>query len=258
MRQGMSWKPIVVSLLVLFLIWAVAALVVNLPILPTPWVVVSTFVLDLPHGLGWHILMSGWRIVVSLLIATAVGLPLGLVLGQSKRLSRLFRPFIYTTYPIPKITLLPIIILFLGIGEVGKIFLLSLILFYQVLIIVRDASAGVQPELIHSVRSLGANRIQLLRYVYFPACLPAILTSLRISTGIVIAVLYVAESFATKSGLGYLIMDAWQALAYPQMYSAILALCLLGLVLYFSFDLIEKRFCRWVAIGEHYKDAVYV
>jgi len=253
-----SRKPIAVSLFVLFLVWAIVALAVNLPILPTPWAVIYTFVLDLPHGFGWHILMSGWRIVVSLLIATAIGLPLGLVLGQSKRLSRLFRPFIYITYPIPKIALLPILILFLGIGEASKIFLLSLILLYQVLIIVRDASAGVQPELIHSVRSLGANKIQLLRYVYFPACLPAILTSLRISTGIVIAVLYVAESFATKSGLGYLIMDAWQALAYPQMYSAILALCLLGLVLYFSFDLIEKRFCRWVAIGEHYKDAVYV
>lgn len=254
----MSRKPIAVSLFVLFLLWAIVALVVNLPILPTPWAVIYTFVLDLSHGLGWHILMSGWRIVVSLLIATAIGLPLGLVLGQSKRLNRLFRPFVYITYPIPKIALLPILILFLGIGEASKIFLLSLILLYQVLIIVRDASAGVQPELIHSVRSLGANKIQLLRYVYFPACLPAILTSLRISTGIVIAVLYVAESFATKSGLGYYIMDAWQALAYPQMYSAILALCLLGLILYFGFDSTEKRFCRWVAIGEQYKEAGYV
>ena len=254
----MSGKLIALNLFVLLLVWAVVALVVNLPMLPTPWAVIYTFALDLPHGLGWHILMSGWRIVISLLIAITIGLPLGLVLGQSKRLNRFFQPFIYITYPIPKIALLPIIILFLGIGEVSKIFLLSLILVYQVLIIVRDASAGVQPELIHSVRSLGANKIQLLRYVYFPACLPAILTSLRISTGIVIAVLYVVESFATQSGLGYHIMDSWQALAYPQMYSAILALCLLGLILYFSCDLMEKRFCRWITVGEQYKELGYV
>ena len=159
-------KPIAVSLIVLFVAWAGVALAVNLSILPTPWAVIYTFALDLPHEFGWHILTSGWRIVVSLLIATAIGLPLGLVLGQSKRLNRLFSPFVYITYPIPKIALLPIIILFLGIGEVSKIFLLSLILFYQVLIIVRDASTSVQPELIHSVRSLGANKTQLLRYVY--------------------------------------------------------------------------------------------
>lgn len=249
----MSKKSILFSVLVLFAIWAVAAVAIDSPMLPTPWVVIVAFFLDLPRSLGWHTLTSVWRIIVSLLISTAVALPLGLVLGQNKRLSRIFRPFVYITYPIPKFALLPIIILFLGIGETSKIFLLSLILFYQILIIVWDASASVRPELVHSVRSLGAKRIQLLRYVYFPACLPAILTSLRISTGIVVAVLYLAESFAAKSGLGYYIMDTWQALAYPKMYSAIMTLCLLGLLLYFGFDLMERRFCRWVTVGEQYK-----
>jgi len=253
----MGIKPIAVTIVVIFLVWALAALMVNSPVLPAPWTVIYTFFVDLSHGLGWHILASGWRIIASLLIATTIGLPLGLTLGQNKRLSRIFRPFLYITYPIPKIALLPLIILFLGIGEVSKIFLLSLILLYQVLIIVWDASASVQPELIHSVYSLGANRKQLLRYVYLPACLPAILTSLRISTGIVIAVLYVAESFATESGIGYLIMDAWQSLDYPLMYAAILALCLLGLILYFGLDLIEKRFCKWITISEHYKEVKY-
>lgn len=248
----MSKKSVLISVLALFVLWAVVAIAVNLPILPSPWAVLSAFFLDLPHSLGWHTLTSMWRILVSLLISTAIALPLGLVLGQNKRLSKLFRPFIYITYPIPKFTLLPIIILFLGIGETSKIFLLSLILFYQTLIIVWDASAGVRPELVHSVRSLGAKKLQLLRYVYLPACLPAILTSLRISTGVVIAVLYLAESFAAKSGLGYYIMDTWQSLAYPRMYSAILMLCLLGLLLYFGFDLTERRLCRWVTAGERY------
>lgn len=253
----MGIKPISITIVVIFLVWALAALVVNSPVLPAPWTVIYTFFIDLPHGLGWHILASAWRIIAGLLTATIIGLPLGLALGQNKRLSRIFRPFIYITYPIPKIALLPLIILFLGIGEASKIFLLSLILLYQVLIIVWDASASVQPELIHSVYSLGANKKQLLRYVYLPACLPAILTSLRISTGIVIAVLYVAESFATESGIGYLIMDAWQSLDYPLMYAAILALCLLGLILYFGLDLIEKRFCKWVTISEHFKEVKY-
>ena len=251
----MSKRSLVISIGILLVAWAIVALVLKSPLLPTPWAVIGTFFADLPEGLGWHVLMSAWRIIVSILAATIIALPLGLALGQNQRLSKFFRPLIYITYPIPKIALLPIIILFLGIGEAGKIFLLSFILFYQVLIVVWDASTNVQPEFVHSVRSLGANKRQLLRYVYFPACLPAILTSLRISTGIAIAVLYVAESFATNSGLGYYIMNSWQSLAYPKMYSAILGLCLLGLVLYFGFEQTEKRFCRWATIGNHLKGA---
>jgi len=246
----MSGRRIALTFLALFIAWAIVALVVDLPILPTPWVVIFTFITDLPHQFGQHILTSVGRVVVSLVIVSVFAFPLGLILGQSHRLDRLLRPFIYITYPVPKIALLPIVILFLGIGEVSKIFLLCLILVYEVLIIVWDTSARIQPELIHSVRSIGASRLQVLRYVYLPASLPAFLTALRISTGIVIAVLYLVESFATESGLGFFIMDSWQALAYPRMYSAILALCLLGLILYFSFDMMEKRFCRWKVIGE--------
>lgn len=244
----MSVKAIAASLFALFLAWAAVALVVNSPLLPTPWAVIYTFILDLPHELGWHITVSVWRILASMLLATAIGVPLGLVLGQNKRWDRITFPLIYVTYPIPKVALLPIIILFLGIGDCSKIFLIALILFFQVLVIVRDASRNVPSELVLSLRSLGASQVQLLRYVYLPACLPATLTSLRLNVGIAIAVLYLAESFATTSGLGYYVMSLWQQIAYTKMYTAILAMSLIGALAFIVIALIEGKLCHWTQV----------
>jgi len=246
----MSKKPIAISLILLFIAWAVAALVVNKPILPTPWAVIYAFIVDLPHELGWHILVSGWRILASMLLATAIGTPLGLVLGQNMRWDRITYPLVYVTYPVPKVVLLPIIILFLGIGDLSKIFLITLILFFQVLVIVRDASRNISSELILSLRSLGANRSQLLRYVYLPASLPATLTSLRLNVAIAIAVLYLAESFATASGLGYYVMETWQQLSYDKMYSAVIAMSLIGVLGFIGLAAIEGRLCRWTQAGK--------
>jgi len=236
----------VVALLVLLAAWEVAALGVQRPILPDPITVVLTFVRELGRGLAWHTTVSAWRVILSILVSVALAAPLGLVLGQLQRLDRLLAPLVYLTYPIPKIVLLPIILLFLGLGDASKVFVISLVLFYQVLVVVRDAASNIRPELILSVRSLGARRRQLWRYVYLPACLPAILTALRVSTGTAIAVLFFAESFATQDGLGYYIIDTWASLSYAQMYAGVLAMSLLGLVLYIGLDWLEGRVCRWV------------
>jgi ABC-type nitrate/sulfonate/bicarbonate transport system permease component len=246
-----SKKLVGLSVLLIFLVWAIAALAIDSLILPAPWNVIYAFFIDLPRGLGWHILVSGWRILVSMIIATIIGVPLGLWLGQNRRWDKLTYPLIYTTYPIPKIALLPVIILFLGIGDASKIFLISLILFFQVLVIVRDASRNIPAEYTLSLRSLGASKTQVLRHVYLPACLPATLTSLRLNVAIAIAVLYLAESFATSSGLGYYVMDTWQQLAYTRMYAGVLAMSLIGALAFVALALLEGRLCRWTQVGKH-------
>jgi ABC-type nitrate/sulfonate/bicarbonate transport system permease component len=246
----MSKKPILLSLLVLFVVWSIAALLVNRLMLPTPWVVISAFITDLPEKLGWHILVSGRRILFSMAIATVCGVPLGLWLGQNRKWDKYVYPLVYTTYPIPKITLLPVIILFMGIGDVSKVFLISLVLFFQVLVIVRDASRNIPAEYILSLRSLGATRSQTLRYVYLPACLPATLTSLKMNVAMAIAVLYFAESFATSAGLGYYVMDTWQRLDYSHMYAAVLAMSLIGALAFIILAYLEDHFCHWTQVGK--------
>jgi ABC-type nitrate/sulfonate/bicarbonate transport system permease component len=137
----------------------------------------------------------------------------------------------------------------LGIGNVSKVFIIALILFFQILVVVRDQASNLRPELIASVRSLGAGRRAIFRFVYLPASLPAVLTSLRVSIGTAIAVLFFAESFATSSGLGYyIIVETWGRLAYAQMYAGVLAMSLLGLSLYFVVDWLQRRLCPWLAV----------
>jgi ABC-type nitrate/sulfonate/bicarbonate transport system permease component len=230
--------------------WQLASMIVNKPVLPPPWEVLRAFVLALPQELGRHMLVSAWRVVASIAVSITIAVPVGLGLGLSPTASRLAAPIIYLLYPIPKIVFLPVVLLLLGIGNLSKIFVISLILFFQVLVVVRDEAANLRPELIASVRSLGAGRRALFRYVYFPACLPAVLTSLRVSIGTAIAVLFFAESFATTSGLGYyIIVETWGRLDYAGMYAGVVAMSLLGLMLYFAVDSIQRRLCPWIPVS---------
>lgn len=243
----MTGRSLVLPVALVVIVWQVAAMLVNSPLLPTPVASVAALIHDLPRGLGHHFLVSGYRLALSMLIATLLATPLGLATGQSPRLNRLVSPLIYLIYPIPKIVFLPIIMLFLGTGDVSKLFIISLILFFQILVVVRDACLAVRPELVQSVRSLGAGRFDLLRYVYFPASLPSVLTALRVSTGTAVAVLFLAETFATQSGLAYFItVEAWGRLAYADMYAGVIAMAVLGLSTYILLDRVERRVCEWM------------
>ena len=231
-------------------VWALAALALGNPILPLPWVVAQAFIREWSAGLWEHVLFSGYRVVLSIIIAVILAAPAGMAVGQAPLIDRIASPLIYLIYPVPKIVLLPIIMLFLGIGEASKIFIISLILYFQILVLTRDAAYAVRPELILSVRSLGARRRHLLRHVYFPAVLPSILSALRITSGTAIAVLFFTETFATRSGLGYfIVVQSWGRVDYPAMYAGIVAMAALGLSLYAFIEFLDRRFCAWVQAG---------
>lgn len=245
----MNKRDILLATLALLIVWQIIAVILNRDILPAPTTVLAAFIVQMPRGLGWHFIVSAWRVIVSIVLSVALATPAGLVLGQYPRVNRLFAPLIYLAYPVPKIVLLPIILLFLGIGDLSKIAVIFLILFFQILVVVRDQALAIRPELLYSVRSLGAGRRALLRFVYLPATLPAVLTSVRLSIGTAIAVLFFTESFATNAGLGYyVIVDTFQRIAYPEMYAGVVAMSILGLVLYFAVDFLERKWCPYLFV----------
>lgn len=251
MRRRLSLANLVVGLAMFLVLWQLLALFVNRPILPPPTVVLPVFVELLPGELGRHFLASAGRVLAAVAASAVLATPIGLGLGQMRQLDRVFTPLIAIVYPIPKIVLLPIIYVLFGITNFSKIFLIALILFFQVLVVVRDQAANLHPELILSVRSLGAGRRALFRYVYLPASLPAVLTALRVSVGTAIAVLFIAEQSLTEWGLGYyIVIETYQVLRYPQMYAGILAMSLLGLGLYFVLDAAERRLNPHLYVGE--------
>ncbi|MDI6763362.1 MAG: ABC transporter permease subunit [Thermodesulfobacteriota bacterium] len=231
---------------VVFGIWYVLAFLFKTPILPYPHTVFSTLPLSMERGLGNHFGVSGYRILLSLSWALITAVPLGLYLGRRKRIDELVSPMIYLIYPIPKIVFLPLILLLFGLGDLSKIFIIFIIVFFQILVTTRDASKGIDEEQILSVLSLGARPKQIFLHTIFPTCLPKILTSLRVSIGTSIAVLFFVESFATENGLGFFILDAWSTLDYLSMYTGIMGMGILGVVLYEGVDRIERRYCRWM------------
>ena len=221
-------------------------MIINRRILPAPIEVGMVFFQELQDELVSHFLASLMRVLSSTALAILVAAPLGIILGQSKRLNSVLSPSIYIIYPIPKVVFVPIILLIFGVGDVPKILIIFLILFFQILVLVRDQAASLRPELIQSVHSIGAGRRALFRFVYIPASLPAVLTALRQSIGTAVAVLYIAELFATQRGLGYYIyLNGSTFFNYPAMYAGVIAMSFLGLGLYFSVDWLERKLCRW-------------
>jgi NitT/TauT family transport system permease protein len=245
----MKKREILLSILMMLLLWYIIAYLLNRPILPYPHRVFLVFARELFHELGKHLIASSLRVLLSIGIGIITASPLGIILGQSQRLDKIFLPFIYLLYPIPKVVFVPLAILFFGLGEFPKVLIIYVIIFFQIVVLVRDQSKTLKPELILSVRSLGAGRRALFRFVYLPSTLPAIFTAIRQSTGTAIAVLYLTELFGTKYGLGYYIfLTGSTLLDYSSMYAGILAMSLLGLGIYLGIEFLQKRLCPWLFI----------
>ena len=226
--------------------WALAAALVHRPLLPSPWSALERLAARMADGsLALHLGTSGRRVGLALIAAGPAAVALGLASGRSKKLDAFVSPFVYLLHPIPKVAFLPVIMLFLGLGDAAKVFLIALIIFGQLLVSSRDAAKAVPEALIESMVSLGASRAQIARHVVFPSALPALFSALRVSLGTAIAVLFIAESFASETGLGWYIVDAWTRVDYPDMYAAILALALFGLACYLAVDAAEAALCRW-------------
>jgi NitT/TauT family transport system permease protein len=151
------------------------------------------------------------------------------------------------TYPVPKIVLLPVFFLLLGLGEASRVGMIALILAYQILVTTRDGVRAVNPKYLDTIHSLGGTYRHALRHVLLPAALPHGFTALRLGTGVSVAVLFFVESFATQRGLGYFIMDSWGRLDYADMFAGIFGMSALGVALYEGTELLERRACRWRA-----------
>lgn len=233
-----------IALLVILLGWHLTALLLNSPALPTPLQTLP-MLQKFASQLAPDFLISFYRVLVAMAIGTVTAMPLGLAVGRSPRLDALLAPILYILYPIPKIVLLPVLLVLLGLADAPKIVLIAITIFFQVLITVRDAAKAVPLGAVLSVRSLGASRLDVFFHVVIPASLPELFTALRISSGTAVAILFFAEAIAGQTGLGYFIVDSWAMINYPRMFSGIILMALLGVVLYEAFDFAERRLTRW-------------
>jgi len=225
--------------------WWVLSLCVPQGFVPDPASVAIRFIQLAPTALWVHTLASLGRVGAALLVALLIAVPAGIALGRVRSMDWLFSPVAYVLYPVPKIALLPVVMVLFGLGNVSKAVVVFIVLFFQVLVSCRDGAREIPPQYILSLRSLGANRGQILLYVVWPALLPGLLSSLRIGTGTALAVLFFAETFGTSRGLGWFVMDSWMRMSYVDMFAGIMCLGFLGLGLFLAIDLAERSLCRW-------------
>jgi len=241
-------KGYIGATITLFAVWHALSVILQIQALPSPVSVFGDFIRLIPGSLSRDFAISFYRVVVSILLGVALALPAGLILGREERLDRFLAPLVFVLYPIPKIVFLPVLLLLLGLGDLSKIVLITVIVFFQILVTTRDAAREIPAQTILSMKSLGATRWQIYRHVVYPASLPKMFTALRIAAGTAVAVLFFAESFATQEGLGYFIMDAWSRFNYGDMFGGIVGMAIMGIIVYELLDLFERRLCPWAKL----------
>lgn len=239
------------AVFIVLLFWYVLHLTVGSSAIPSPYITILNFIGIFPATLSLHLLVSLGRILAAVLISLLLGGLIGLWIGLSKKADEFITPIVYILYPLPKIAFLPILMILLGLGNTPKIVLIIIIIIFQITIAARDGVQEIPKELFYSVLSLGLNKVDIYRHLIIPAVLPKIITSLRISVGVSISVLFFSENFATTYGIGYFIMNSWLMVNYVEMFSGILALSMMGILLFKWIDLMENKLCRWIKAGKN-------
>lgn len=233
------------AVIFLFILWHIIAEFVKLPIIPLPVDVLERLLDIFQDTIAIHAVYSLERIASGIFLAVLIGVPLGVLMGYVAKFDTFLAPIIYLTYPVPKIALLPILMLLCGIGEMPKILMIFLIVIFQLLVALRDGIKSIPAEIFYPLYSLGASFWQIFAKILWPAVLPNFITALRVAMGTAISVLFFTETFGTKYGMGYFIMDAWLRVNYLDMYAGIMVLSLMGLLLFGILDLCEYYFCKW-------------
>jgi len=238
--------PYMFAAVAIVIVWQAVVVLTgaHIAILPSPWLTAETFAAMVLSGeLFVHIGASMRRVISAWLLAASVAIPLGLAMGRIRTVERRIDPFIELFRPISPLAWIPMSILWFGIGEGGKIFILFIGTFFPTLLNTIAGVKGVDPVLIRAGQVLGCkNEAVLFRKVILPAALPSIVVGLRLSFGIGWAVIIAAELVAARSGLGFLIADGMEILRSDRVLVGMVVIALLGVVFDTVFRLLNRRF----------------
>ena len=239
-------RKLCIGVVVFNLIWLVLALALRNKILPNPIDVYRVMPQEFVAGMGRHVMASLWRVLAGIVIALLFGVVGGLATAFSKRLNKILEPLLYLSYPVPKLALLPVVMIVFGIDEASKIVMIVLIVVFQLMISIRDAIRHIPRDNYYVLMSLGATKWQNIRHIIIPATLPSIFSALRVT------VLFVTETFGTDKGLGFFTVDAWMRLDYIKMYAGIVSISVIGFLLFVAIDIADAVFCRWNRLMSRY------
>ena len=232
----------VAALLLLWLVVTNAGWIKPL-FLPTPQAVIEKFLLVATEGFAGatlleHTLTSLSRVLGAFALACVTAIPIGVMMGVSRVARGLFDPPIEFYRPLPPLAYLPMVIIWFGIGEFSKVYLIFLAIFAPMAIAARSGVRSVSIEQIHAAYSMGATRLQVIRHVILKSALPEIFTGMRIGIGVGWTTLVAGEMVASTRGLGFMVLNAAEFLASDVVIMGIIVIGLFA----FAFDLMMRHF----------------
>jgi ABC-type nitrate/sulfonate/bicarbonate transport system permease component len=214
--------------------------------LPGPWLVLGN-VLDMAvRGSLWiHLAATLERVALGFGAGAALGVGLGLAAGHLTPIRHIVEPLVELLRPIPPLAMLPMFIVWVGIGEISKVGFITYATFFPIFLTTITGVRQIDPLLLRAAQSLGARGVGLFTRVILPAALPDILTGLRLGVALAFFVIVISEFIGAEHGLGYLINDGRNFFLVPQMLGAAVVLGLLGYAGNGLVRLLERRLTRW-------------
>lgn len=222
--------------------------------LPPPEVVWWRFIEVAKYGyqnvyLTVHLGFSLFRVIVGFMLGAAVGIPLGYAMGLSNWFRGWFDPIVEFMRPVPPLALIPLVIIWFGIGEVGKIFLLFLAALWIMAIAGRAGVSGVRITKVHAAYSLGASKWQILRHVIIPNSLPEIFTGARVAMGVCWGTVVAAELVAAEEGIGKMITTASKFQNTDIILMGVIIIGIVGFGIDMLMRMAERRLVPWKGKG---------
>ncbi|MBF23195.1 MAG: ABC transporter permease [Pusillimonas sp.] len=236
----------------LFVIWEIVCRGWNIPltILPAPSdIFIALWQYRAPIADNSWVTL--WTTLVGFLLATGGGLLLGIVVGWNKNLYTAIYPVLVGFNSVPKVAVVPILILWFGLGELPAIITAFLISFFPIVVNVATGLATTSPELEDVLRALGASKMDIMKKVSIPGALPYFFGSLKVAITLAFVGAVVSETVGANKGLGKLMLDAQAAFQVQIVFACLLVLAFLGIVLYAVTAVVEKRFTGWAFRGQN-------
>ncbi len=236
------------SLLAFFLIWEVICrfgLVNPLFLSPPSTVLITTGKLIKSGELITHISTSLYRAFLGFFLAAAIAIPHGILIAWSKNIDDITSPIVELFRPIPAVALIPVAILWLGIGDASKIAIIAFACYFPIILNTISGVRQVDVTLLKVAKLFGANRLQTLTKIVLPSAFPFIMTGLRISMAVALILLIITEMIGARAGLGFMIIDAEYTFKTDRMFAGIFTIGFIGITLNEVMVRIEKRATRW-------------
>ena len=209
----------------------------------------SGWILLTQMGFGWDIGMTVWRVVGGFLIAAAIALPLGVLMGAYKPIEAFFEPFVSFARYLPASAFIPLLILWAGIGEAQKLSVIFIGSFFQLVLMIAVCVGNTRRDLVEAAYTLGCTDASIVKRVLIRGAAPEICEILRMVLGWAWTYVIVAELIGASSGIGHMITDSQALLATDQIIFGIIVIGLIGLVSDMGFKLVNRWLFPWAQLG---------